>query len=54
MARRTLTILEEQAAAYTARSIPAHLRIELEEKRSEVARLEAQLQALGGFLTFHH
>lgn len=48
MAQRTLTILEEQAAAYTALSIPAHLRIELEEKRSEVARLAAQLQALGG------
>lgn len=48
MAQRTLTILEEQAAAYTALSIPAHLRIELEEKRSEVARLAMQLQAVGG------
>lgn len=48
MAQRALTILEEQAAAHTALSLPAHLRIELEEKRNEVARLEAQLQALGG------
>lgn len=48
MAQRALTILEEQAAAHTALSLPVHMRIELEEKRSEVARLEAQLQALGG------
>jgi hypothetical protein len=42
-ARRTLAILEEQAAGYTALTIPAHLKIELEEKRREVADLEARL-----------
>jgi hypothetical protein len=42
MARRTLAILEEQAAAYTALTIPAHLRIELEEQRRKVAELEAR------------
>jgi hypothetical protein len=46
MARRVLAILEEQAAAYTALTIPAHLKIELEEKRREVADLEARLRAL--------
>ncbi len=44
MARRTLAILEEQAAAYTALTVPAHLRIELEEQRRKVAELEARLQ----------
>lgn len=43
MARRTLAILEEQAAAYTALTIPAHLQIELEEQRAKVAELEARL-----------
>jgi len=40
MARRSLAILEEQAAAYTALTIPAHLKIELEEKRRQVQELE--------------
>ena len=44
-ARRTLAILEEQAAGYTALTIPAHLKIELEEKRREVADLEDRLRA---------
>jgi len=39
MARRALAILEEQAAGYTALTIPTHLKIELEEKRREVAEL---------------
>ena len=43
MARRTLAILEEQAAAYTTLTIPVHLRVELEEKRREVAELEGRL-----------
>ena len=43
MARRSLAILETQAAGYTALTIPAHLQIELEEKRAEVVGLEAQL-----------
>ncbi len=39
-AKHALTILEEQAAGYTALTIPAHVVIEIEEKRKEVARLE--------------
>ena len=46
MARRALYILEEQAAGFGPLHVPVHLRIELEEKRKEVARLEAQLRAL--------
>ena len=41
MARRALAILEEQAAGYTALTMPAHLVIELEEQRKKVAELEA-------------
>jgi nucleoside phosphorylase len=44
MARRSLAILEEQAAGYGKLQIPAHLRIDLEEKRREVADLEARLR----------
>ena len=44
MARRSLTILEEQAAGFGRLQMPAHLRIELEEKRREVADLEARLR----------
>lgn len=40
MARRTLDVLEGQAAAYTALTIPAHLQIELEEQRAKVTDLE--------------
>lgn len=43
MARRALAILEEQAAGYTALTIPTHLKIELEEKRREVAELEGKI-----------
>ncbi len=43
MARRALRILEEQAAGFTALTIPAHLKLELEEKRREVAELEARI-----------
>lgn len=39
-AKRALEILEAQAAGYTSLTIPAHLQIELENKRKEVARLE--------------
>ncbi len=45
MARRALGILELQAAGYGALHIPVHLQIELEEKRREVAELEARLNA---------
>jgi S1-C subfamily serine protease len=46
MARRSLNILEEQAAAFGKLHIPAHLQIELEEKRREVADLQARLTGL--------
>jgi len=42
--RRALAILEEQAAGYTVLTIPPHLKIELEEKRNQVAELEARLR----------
>lgn len=44
MARRSLQILEEQAAGFGKLQIPAHLRLELEEKRQEVAQLEARFR----------
>jgi hypothetical protein len=44
MARRSLAILEEQAAGYGKLQIPTHLRIDLEEKRREVAELETRLR----------
>ena len=44
MARRTLAILEEQAAGYTVLTIPAHLAIQLEDKRNEVAELKDRLK----------
>lgn len=43
MARRALAILEEQVAGFGALSVPAHLKIELEEKRRQVAELEAKI-----------
>ena len=45
-ARRVLAVLEEQAAGFGALHVPAHLQLELEEKRREVANLEARLQRL--------
>lgn len=42
-ARLVLASLEEQAAGYTALSVPVNLVIELNEKRQEVKRLEARL-----------
>jgi len=44
MARRSLAILEVQAAGYGKLQIPTHLRIDLEEKRREVAELETRLR----------
>ena len=44
MAKRSLAILEEQAAGFGRLQMPGHLRIELEEKRREVAELEARLR----------
>ncbi len=55
MARRVLAHLEKQAAGYTALTIPAPLQIELEDKRSEVDRLEAEVarrQARNRFIKY--
>lgn len=46
MARRALDILEEQAAGFGSLHIPVHLKIEIDEKRKEIAKLEARLKAL--------
>jgi len=43
MARRALAILEEQVAGFGALHVPAHLKIELEEKRRQVAELETKM-----------
>ena len=45
-AKRALAILENQAAGYTSLTHPAHLKIELEDKRKEVAQLEQRLHTL--------
>jgi tetratricopeptide (TPR) repeat protein len=45
-ARMILTVLEQQAAAYTNLTIPAHLKVQLEEKQKEVTSLEARLSQL--------
>jgi nucleoside phosphorylase len=42
MARRSLDILEQQAAGYTILTIPAPLLIQLEHKRAEVIELESR------------
>ncbi|WP_146048752.1 ATP-binding protein [Pseudanabaena sp. BC1403] len=46
-ARRILGVLEEQAAGYSSLTIPAHLKVELGDKREEVAKLEQQLSGSG-------
>ncbi|RMF82616.1 MAG: ATP-binding protein, partial [Nitrospirae bacterium] len=48
MARAVLNVLEQQAAGYTVLTIPAPLKIQLDEKRNEVASLEARLAQLEG------
>ncbi|NEO86983.1 MAG: hypothetical protein F6J87_22395 [Spirulina sp. SIO3F2] len=45
MAKRSLAILEKQAAGYTSLTIPPHLQLQLEEKRQAVTELE---QRMGG------
>jgi tetratricopeptide (TPR) repeat protein len=42
-AHRTLAILQDQAAGYSSKALPVHLRLELEDKRQEVTNLENQL-----------
>lgn len=48
MAKRALAILEERTAGYTALTIPVDLAIELNEKRKEVAQVEARLAGNSG------
>ena len=45
-ARKVLVVLEQQAASYTSLTIPPHLKVQLEEKRQDVTRLEALLSQL--------
>lgn len=45
-AKNVLATLEYQAAGYTSLTIPAHLKVDLVEKRQEVARLEACVKQL--------
>ena len=47
-AKMILTVLETQAAGYTNLTIPAHLKVQLDEKRQEVDSLEARLAQLQG------
>jgi nucleoside phosphorylase len=44
MARRSLAILEEKAAGYGKLEMPTHLQLDLEEKRRQVAELDARLR----------
>jgi nucleoside phosphorylase len=44
MARKSLGILEKQAAGFGELHLPSHLQIELDEKRQEVLALEARLE----------
>jgi formylglycine-generating enzyme required for sulfatase activity len=46
MARRALALLEQQAAGYTSLTMPAHLQIELEDKRRQVRELVGQISDL--------
>jgi len=48
MARRALAHLEEQLAGFGALHAPAHLVIEVEEKRRQVAEMEARLGGATG------
>lgn len=48
MAQAILNVLENQAAGYTVLTIPAHLQVQLEEKRREVTSLELRLAQLQG------
>jgi hypothetical protein len=47
-ARRTLQLLEEQAAGFGQLHLPAHLQLEIEEKREEIAGFEARLADSNG------
>jgi tetratricopeptide (TPR) repeat protein len=47
-AQMVLGVLEQQAAGYTNLTIPAHLKVQLDEKRQEVTSLEARLSQLQG------
>jgi hypothetical protein len=45
-ARNVLATLEYQAAGYTSLTIPAHLKVELDEKRQDVVSLQTRLKQL--------
>lgn len=45
-ANRSLAYLEEQAAGYTALTIPTHLAIEIDEKRSEIEDIKKRLNLI--------
>jgi tetratricopeptide (TPR) repeat protein len=47
-AKMILTVLETQAAGFTNLTIPAHLKVQLDEKRQEVESIEARLAQLQG------
>ena len=47
-AKMLLTVLEQQASGYTSLTIPAPLKLQLDEKRQEVASLETRLAQLQG------
>lgn len=48
LAQKLLTFMEEQAAGYTSLTLPAHLRLQIDEQRQAIASLEARLaQATG-------
>ena len=47
-AKMILTVLETQAAGYTNLTIPAHLKVQLDEKRQEVESIKARLAQLQG------
>ncbi|MCP4518129.1 MAG: NB-ARC domain-containing protein, partial [Delftia sp.] len=51
MAQAVLAVLEKQSAGYTSLTIPAHIQIQLDEKRQEVASLQTRLDQLQGRAT---
>jgi hypothetical protein len=50
-AQAVLAVLEKRAAGYTSLTIPAHLQVQLDEKRQEVTSLQMRLDQLEGRAT---
>ena len=44
--QKALTLMEVQVASYASSTIPVHLKIQLDEKREEVAGAKARLEAV--------